>query len=417
MLQSFIITLREGVEAALIVGIVLAYLHKTGRNHLRRPVFIGLGAAIVASVLVAVLLARTGFNQEAFEGYVMLAASVFVIGMVWFMMKAGRTMKTHIESRVAALANSSIGLFLFVFLMVLREGVETVLILSAISLSTSDLLSFLGTLAGILVAVVFGYMFVQGSVRIQLQKFFRVTSVILIFVALQLIISGLHELSESGVIPATRESMALIGPIVRNDVFFFICIMALAALMSLLEYRRRAPAPALAGATAADLRKAEWSARRERLWMAGVYGTSFIFIVLVTAQFIHAKSTTSLSPAEPLPVRDGKVLVPMSRISGGDLHRYVATIDGRDYRFFLMRRPDDVVVAVMDACEICGDVGFAQSPNGILCANCSAPVNPQTLGQSGGCNPIPLDSAVSGDTLSIAAASLVQAASRTGGHH
>ena len=134
------------------------------------------------------------------------------------------------------------GLFLFVFLMVLREGVETVLILGAVSLNSTELLSFLGTLLGVIVAIVFGVMFVKGSVRINLQKFFRVTTAILFFVAAQLIISGLHELSENGVLPSSREEMALIGPIVRNDLFFFVTIVALAALMVLFEVKRRQPA-------------------------------------------------------------------------------------------------------------------------------------------------------------------------------
>jgi FTR1 family protein len=106
--------------------------------------------------------------------------------------------------------------------MVLREGAETVLILSAVSLDSGALMSFLGTLFGVLAAVIFGVMFVKGSVRINLQKFFRVTTVILFFVAAQLLVSGLHELSENGVIRSSKEEMALIGPIVRNDFFFFV---------------------------------------------------------------------------------------------------------------------------------------------------------------------------------------------------
>src|SRR6202035_1528375 len=124
-----------------------------------------------------------------------------------------------------------------------REGVETVLILGAVSLNSTELLSFLGTLTGVIVAILFGVMFVKGSVRINLQKFFRVTTVILIFVAAQLIISGLHELSENGVLPSSREEMALVGPIVRNDQFFFVTIVAWPALMVLFEVRRQQRAP------------------------------------------------------------------------------------------------------------------------------------------------------------------------------
>ncbi len=258
MLQAFIVTLREGVEAALIIGITLAYLNKIQRPDLRRPVFAALASAFVASIGVAVLLSRFQFNEDLFEGWVMLVAAFFVVTMIVFMMKTGRKLKGQIEGKLGSLATrgSQLGVFLFVFLMVLREGAETVLILSAVSLNSSALLSFLGTLFGVLAAVLFGVMFVKGSVRINLQKFFRVTTVILFFVAAQLLVSGLHELSESGVIGSSKEEMALIGPIVRNDFFFFVTILALAALMVLFEARRRQPE--LATNSAADRRKAIW---------------------------------------------------------------------------------------------------------------------------------------------------------------
>src|SRR5208283_184606 len=90
-------------------------------------------------------------------------------------------------------------------------------------------------------AIAFGVMFVKGSVRINLQKFFRVTTAILFLVALQLVVAGLHELSESGVLPSSKREMAIIGPIVRNDLFFFVTIVALAALMVLFDVKRREP--------------------------------------------------------------------------------------------------------------------------------------------------------------------------------
>src|SRR6202167_2902781 len=223
MLQAFIITLREGVEAALIVGITLAYLSKIGRNDLRKAVYAALGAAFVGSIGVAILLSRLNLNEDVFEGWIMLVAAFFVITMVIFMMKTGKKMKGQIEGKLGLLAGNDawVGLFAFVFLMVLREGVETVLILSAVSLNSTELLSFLGTFLGVIAAVAFGVMFVKGSVRINLQKFFRVTTVILFFVAAQLVISGLHELSENGVLPSSKTEMAIVGPIVRNDLFFF----------------------------------------------------------------------------------------------------------------------------------------------------------------------------------------------------
>ena len=404
MIDAFIITLREGVEAALIVGITLAYLAKIGRNDLRRAVYAALAAAFLGSIGAAVVVARLNLNQDIVEGWVMLAAAFFVVTMVVFMMKTARSLKGKIEGKVGLLADrgSQLGLFLFVFLMVLREGVETVLILSAVSLNSSALMSFLGTLLGVGAAIVFGVMFVKGSVRINLRKFFRVTSVILIFVAFQLVVSGLHELSENGVLPSSKREMALVGPIVSNEVFFFVTILALAALMVLLEMKRRQPGPE--PASAAERRKAVWSARRERLWMVSVYASCFLFIVLVTAEFVYTKSVSALSPATPVAFNNGSISIPFSQLADGDLHRYVAMEHGVPVRFLLYRKPGGEVATVFDACEICGGIGYYKTSQGLVCKNCGAPINAVTVGQPGGCNPIPLKATVNGGMVQISEA-------------
>src|SRR5260370_39404175 len=144
MLQAFIVTLREGVEAALIIGITLAYLAKIGRVDLRKTVYAVLGAGFLGSIGVAILISRLNWNEDVFEGWIMLVAAFFVVTMVIFMMKTGRKLKGQIEGKVGVLAGNGawIGLFLFVFLMVLREGAETVLVLSAVSLNSTELMSF-----------------------------------------------------------------------------------------------------------------------------------------------------------------------------------------------------------------------------------------------------------------------------------
>jgi uncharacterized membrane protein len=274
-----------------------------------------------------------------------------------------------------------------------------VLILSAVSLNSTELMSFLGTLLGVIAAIAFGVMFVKGSVRINLQKFFRVTTAILFLVALQLVIAGLHELSESGVIASSKREMAIIGPIVRNDLFFFVTIFALAALMVLFDAKRREPVPE--SASAAERRKAAWTARKERLWMASVYAFSFVFIALVTAEFIYAKSVSALSPATEVSFVNGQVKIPLAQVSDGDLHRYQAQENGMAIRFWLYQKPDGKVATVFDACEICGAVGFYKSANGVVCKNCAAPINPQSVGAKGGCNPVPLNATQTTDSVII----------------
>jgi len=410
MLQAFIGTLREGVEAALIVGITLAYLGKIGRPQLRKFVYFALAAAFVASIGVAIVLSRLQWNQDIFEGWIMLAAAFFVVTMIIFMMKTGRKLKGHIEGKVGLLAgeNAGFGLFVFVFLMVLREGVETVLYLGAVSLNTTELMSFVGTLLGVIVAILFGVMFLKGSLPINLQKFFRVTTVILFFVAGQLIITGLHELSENGVLPSSKREMAIVGPIVANDWFFFVTIFALAALMVLFEVKRREPASV--AASAAERRKAAWSVRRERLWMASVYASSFLFILLVTAEFIYAKSLSAPSPATEVTFVNGQVAIPLAQVSGGDLHRFSARENGVDIRFWLYQKPDGKIATVFDACQICGGVGFYKGPNGVVCKNCAAPINPQSVGTAGGCNPIPLNATINSDSVIIQEADIAAGA-------
>ncbi|HWX52987.1 MAG TPA: Fe-S-containing protein [Verrucomicrobiae bacterium] len=432
MFSALVVTLREGVEAALIVGITLVYLAKIGRPDLRRTVYIALVAALLASVGGAVALSYLPVSQDAFEGWVELVSAALVVGMVVFMMRTARKLKGEIETKVGSLAGagSRSGLFAFVFLMIFREGVETVLILKGVSLNSTELMSFLGTLTGVALAVVFGVMFVKGSVRIDLRKFFRVTTVILFFVAAQLFVAGLHDLSEFGFLPPSKREMALIGPIVRNDYFFPVTMLILVVLMVLLEYRRRRP-ETLAPSTKAEGRKLEFTARRERFWAIAVCATAFLFISMVTVEFIYAQAGTQLSPATAIvfdkdgcvvPDKDGKISADGKRescvkiaaadLAIGDLRRYSVDVDGTAVRFLLYRKPDGKVTAVFDACQICGAVGFYKGPNGLICKNCAAPVNPQSVGDPGGCNPIPLKSTPKGDTVEITSAHLAQGAAQ-----
>jgi high-affinity iron transporter len=409
MFSALVVTLREGVEAALIVGITLVYLFKIGRPDLRRTVYYALVAALFGSIAGAVALSYAPINQDKVEGWVMLVAAVFVVSMVIFMMRTARKLKGEIENRVGSLAGagSKWGLFAFVFLMVFREGIETVAILAGVSLNSTELMSFLGTLLGVALAVVFGVMFVKGSVRIDLRKFFKVTTVILFFVAAQLIISGLHELSESGVIWSNKREMALIGPIARNDYFFPLTMLALVAMMVLLEYRRRQPQVAVA-ATKAEERKLQWTAKRERLWAVLVCVTAFIFITTITAEVIYAEAPPALSQATEVTFTSGKAVISTKDIPQGELQRYAANVNGTRVRFLLYRKPDNKIASVFDACQICGGIGFYKGATGLICKNCAAPINPQSVGQSGGCNPIPLQSTQDGDSVVISITDLAQ---------
>jgi uncharacterized membrane protein len=225
-------------------------------------------------------------------------------------------------------------------------------------------------------------------------------------IVVQLAITGLHELSESQVLPSSRQEMALIGPIVSNEVFFFVAILALAGAMLLMEYRKRR-APMLDGLQGAALRKARWSAQRERLWMTASCLATGLFILSITAEFIYAKSTTELSTAVPVSVVDGKVSIPVATVNDGNLHRFAIEEDGAHVRFIVIRRPDQSLVAAFDACQICGNQGYYQKGTNVICKNCSSAIFIPSIGSNGGCNPIPIASQVQGDQLVIQADKLI----------
>ncbi len=224
MFEAFIVTLREGVEAALVVGIIVAFLRREGYERHLGAVWAGIGAAVTASLLGALVLYRWAVNEEVLEGLLYLGSAVIVGSMMVWMWRHSHELSGEMKGSLARIVTRerkgsvAAGLFAFTFLMVFREGVETVLFLSALSLSSGGLMAILGVLAGLALAVAFGVMFVRGSVRIDLGRFFKITGIALFIFVLQLLINGYHELSEAGWMPANQTSMATVGPLVKNEV-------------------------------------------------------------------------------------------------------------------------------------------------------------------------------------------------------
>jgi uncharacterized membrane protein len=135
--------------------------------------------------------------------------------------------------------------------------------------------------------------------------------------------------------------------------------------------------------------------------MISVLTSSFVFIALITAEFVYAKSVSNLSPATEVSFTNGRVSIPLAQISDGDLHRFQAQENGTAIRFWLYQKPDGKIATVFDACQICGAVGFYKTATGVACKNCGAPINPQSVGTTGGCNPTPLKATQTADAVII----------------
>lgn len=414
MLEQLVITLREGVEAALIVAIALAYLRKIGRPDLFRTVYAALAAAVGVSLAGAIAMTAGHWNEDRFEGWLMLVAAVFVFTMVYWMHRTARHLRQEIEQKLDHLRDASRwGLFFFIFFMVLREGVETVLMLSAVSLNSSELLAWMGSVLGLLLAVAFAVAFVRGSMRIHLPRFFRITTAILVVIGAQLLVTGVHELMEAGVLPSSTAEMRIVGPVVANDAFFFIVILGLAGLLILRERgQMRAQAVASAGVSTAEQRLQRASDRSYRRWVALGYSGAFLFLILISADYVYAMTARELTPAVDVAADAGWVSLPLTSVADGALHRYRAITPAGPVRFFAIRRPDGSIAVALDACQICGSQGYYQHGSQLFCRNCDAPINVASVGTFGGCNPIPLDAQRRGSLLVIALSQLTAAAPR-----
>jgi len=199
-----IIGLREGVEAALVVGIILGYLVKIDRPGLRRYVYGGTAAAFAASAGLAGALFLLGAEFEgsaeaAFEGFALILAVVVLTSMVFWMMKASKSLSVHVQKRIDSYLDGSklFGLVVLSFLVVFREGVETALLMFGAGAETSAADATLGVGIGLLIAGVIGVGIMRLSWRIPLHRFFQITGVALVVIGAGLFATGVNELQEA----------------------------------------------------------------------------------------------------------------------------------------------------------------------------------------------------------------------------
>jgi len=406
MISALLVALREGVEAALVVGIVLVYLSRSGRRALKTYVWGGVIAAAAASVAAGLALGRLAISEDGFEGVLMLVASALVVTVIVWMNHAARTLRKHIEERVEAYAQrtrvaAGLGIGAFVFLMVVREGAELVLILRAVELSSTGVQLWIGTLLGIAIAIAVGVFFFEGTLRIPLDRFFRATSIILMIVAFQLALTGVHELSEAEWIRSSKTEMATIGPIVRNEVFFFAVILGVAALVVLREwFRARRPAEDLP-LNPAERRMRQWEFRRQRRWSFAAAILCVLVVVSLAAEFAYSRAMAAPVPARMLPVQNSQVRIPLSELTDSSLHFYAVDVEGTTMRFLVVHQSNGNYAVALDACQICGWSGYRQQGQNVICRNCGATIYIPSIGEHGGCNPVPVKSSVEGGEVIV----------------
>jgi high-affinity iron transporter len=257
MLPAFVITLREGLEAFLIVAISLAYLRKTGRPGLVSAVRWGIGVSIVVSIGAAILFQQAN-NQALWEGILALVAAVLVLSLIVHMWRHAKRMKREIETRLelSALktgAKAFAGVFLFTLLMITREGMETALLMGTLLLQEAGTNIIIGAAAGTACAAFVAWLWSRYGHRVNLALFFQVTAVFLAVFVVQLLIYGLHELTEANLFAGSEAlhwATEPYGPDGRYGQFLSYMLLALPVgwLLIAALFGSRKPAGAAASA-------------------------------------------------------------------------------------------------------------------------------------------------------------------------
>ena len=214
-MAGFLVMLREGVEAALIVAILLAYLARSGQRNGTRWVWSGTAAAAVVSLVAGVVIFSTigsfeGRSEQIAEGTVALVATGLLTWMIFWMGSRARTMKTHLENEAgSAIASGGMfGLAAVAFVAVLREGLESALFMISVAVGAeAQGVQFFGGLLGLAGAIAIGYLVYRGGRRIDLRLFFRVTGILIVIVAAGLVGKAIHEFQEAGFLPIIVEHL------------------------------------------------------------------------------------------------------------------------------------------------------------------------------------------------------------------
>ncbi len=394
MLEAMIITLREGIEAALVVGIVYAYLKKIGRDNLNPYLYSGVLLAVLASIIGAAVLqilypGQETRDQQIFEGTIMVIAAFFVTTMVIWMWRSAKNIKKHIEGSIDRIAKNNIAgisILLFVFLMVFREGAETVLFLYAISFQSNFLYNLSGGILGLILATVFGVLLSRGSLMIDLKKFFAITGSLLLFLVVELIATAIHEFQEARLLMPAGNGILwdiqvwLASP--DSGLFTLMPIIVVPSIMIFLGQIKNKE----------NLSQGEL---RAHIFTKLLAGSLTLFVILFSLSVIASKEPGY----DPEPIRvnsvNGEIRIPIENVNE-NITKYVYNFTEFNVgvRFLLVKASDGSIKSALDACRVCGPRGFEQFGNTVVCRRCGVETEIDDIGKDESCNPIPLESVI-----------------------
>lgn len=407
MLEAAGITLRDSIEAILVIFVMMAYLKRTGQETRKKFIYVGTVLAVGISIGLAVVLSKIGIDpeNELVEGILYFTAALLVGSLTVWMVKHAKNFKADIEAKMEK-STSGLMLGFIAFIMVLREGAEIVIFMQSLLLTgNTPVQNFLGGMIGVLLSVIFGFVFLWGTTKINMNRFFKVTSVILGILVIQLTANGLHELFEVGILPSTQGLMWAVGFLAKDSTGTFIIALMLFSLILLVLYDLfKTRLPDLSGLKPVDRRKRKYRFFKEKYAKIALSGlVIFLSIPLFSASI--SSSDVLLPEPKPVEAENGQVTITVPEENG--IHKYQIG----EVRVLVVQKDNQTSMA-LDRCYICPPTGYGYDGERLICQTCSAPIAPSTIGHAGGCNPKVLDYEIDSGTISVSTDQL----SSTWGH-
>ncbi|MBP1759990.1 MAG: iron permease, partial [Firmicutes bacterium] len=259
-----------------------------------------------------------------------------------------------------------------------------------------------------------------GTAKINLQRFFSMTSLILMVLVVRLLLGGVHEFAERELIPMTPWLMKAIGYIVRDKASEIITmiLISLPIVMVLLDVK--GTTETVNTTDSVERRKILAKKKREQYWKWSVVAGA-VLINLVMGSNIYAESMKPIHDPDPVSLiaTNDEVVVPLSTFDDKFMHKFAVKVGGNEVRFIGVITEDGKLGVGMDACAICGSAGYSQDKEGernLICKNCNAPIAINTIGVAGGCNPIDLKSKTDGTNLIVNVADIATSQTQHASH-
>lgn len=421
MLQTMAEILKPALEAALLIAFTLSLLVRKAGNEepkatsetkvtVKGQGAWGVWAALLgASVIGYLTVYRYNFfgSREVFEGWLGGLASLaglIYLGWVW--------------SRGRCLSRSLRGIFLLAILLPLItiKACEVLVVPTKIFFMTTAMinseliLKLTGLVLGVIIAVVFGLVFTRALKNLSVTQHKIMATAYLGVVLVRQIITLIQLLLVLGIMPVSPWIVSLVAPIINTyyPAFFYV-LLIFGCLALILAYLKTPKADKMSfdGFNPAQKRKLLSGIIKDRRWVRGASAALAGIFILLAANYAYAQREVKLSPPTPLQPKGQVLKIPITEVNDGNLHRFsYVSKNNVTMRFIVIKKSEKAYGIGLDACTICGVVGYYQRGKNIICKNCDVEINIPTIGFPGGCNPIPLTFKIEGKNLLVKTADL-----------